>query len=92
MFDDEAIRTLLSQASSRTAAIDVLVDRVVSANADGVNLDFEFVPASNGESPSPKENFVTFVEDLKLALNAVNPSLELTLATPAVDWSGNLRL
>ena len=27
MFDDEAIRTLLSQASSRTAAIDILVDR-----------------------------------------------------------------
>ncbi|MEC8050476.1 MAG: glycosyl hydrolase family 18 protein [Myxococcota bacterium] len=88
MFDDEAIRTLLSQASSRSAAIDILVDRVVGADADGVNLDFEFVPASNGESPTPKENFVTFVEDLKTALNAVDPSLEVTLATPAVDWSG----
>ena len=88
MFDDEAIRTFLASNVARSAAIETLVSRVTETGADGINLDFEFVPASNGESPSPKENFVTFVEDLKSALVAVNPQWELSLATPAVDWSG----
>ena len=88
MFDDEAIRTFLSSESARLTAINLLVERVMVTGADGVNLDFEFVPASNGESPRPKQNFVTFVEDLKAALVSVNPTLELSLATPAVDWSG----
>ena len=88
MFDDEAIRAFLASANARQTAIELLVDRVTATGADGVNLDFEFVPASNGESPSPKQNFVTFVQELKAALVSVSPSLELSLATPAVDWSG----
>lgn len=88
MFDDEGIRTFLASEAARTSAISSLIDLVREAGADGVNLDFEFVPSSNGETPTPKENFVTFVEDLKTALLAIEPSYEVSLATPAVDWSG----
>ena len=51
MFDDEASWTLVSGFVENCRVTDILFDRVVSVNADGVNLDFEFVPASNGESP-----------------------------------------
>jgi len=88
MFDDEAIRTFLASSAARASAISALLEFVREAGADGVNLDFEFVPSSNGETPSPKENFVTFVQDLKAALASEDPAYELSLATPAVDWSG----
>ena len=88
MFDDEAIRAMLGSAAARDLAVTALVDRVRATGADGINLDFEFVPSSNGESPTPKQNFVTFVTELKSALIALDPNLELSLATPAVDWSG----
>jgi spore germination protein YaaH len=53
--------------------------------ADGINIDFEFVPKS------ARDGFVTFMTDLKDAVRASAPNGgegHVSLAGPAVDWSG----
>ncbi|MBZ0270465.1 hypothetical protein K8I61_00400 [bacterium] len=74
--------TLLSSAINRANAIDNIVFEVTDAGADGVNIDFELLPATQ------KANFVTFIEDLADALRAAIPGAHLSIDTPAVDWSG----
>ncbi|HIA00306.1 MAG TPA: hypothetical protein EYN66_00045, partial [Myxococcales bacterium] len=89
MFDRDEIREVLSTADNRTRAIDNLLEIVQDAGADGINIDFEFVPeAQAGESPSPKQNFVTFMADLTTAFHAAIESSHVSLASPAVDWGG----
>ncbi|MBJ80297.1 MAG: hypothetical protein CMH60_03175 [Myxococcales bacterium] len=90
LFSRPDIRTLLADPVKRANAIENMVGQVVDIGGDGINIDFEMVPgALEGESPTPKENFVTFIQELKTALNAEIPDNHLTIATPAVDWSGS---
>ena len=72
----------MSNANYRQNIITTLVNSVSSAGADGVNIDFEGLPSSQ------KENMVQFITDLKAAFNNAIPGSQVTLATPAVDWSG----
>jgi len=82
LFNSNAISSLLSNANYRQNIITTLVNSVSSAGADGVNIDFEGLPSSQ------KENMVQFITDLKAAFNNAIPGSQVTLATPAVDWSG----
>lgn len=87
---NSGIRTLLDNPTSRQAAIDNLIAKVQAVGGHGVNIDFEFVPSAEaGESPTPKENFVTFMTDLTTAFHASIPGSHVSLATPAVDWNGS---
>lgn len=79
-FSATVIETLLLSPANRQAAIDNLVDQVVSAGGDGVNVDFEGLPFS------VKAQFVQFVADLKVAMDAAIGDSSVTLAMPAVDW------
>ncbi len=81
LFNSNAISTLLSNANYRQNLITTLVNSVSSAGADGVNIDFEGLPSSQ------KENMVHFITDLKAAFESAIPGSQVTLATPAVDWS-----
>ncbi len=81
LFDNDDIGTLLANTAYRQAAIDNLIARVIQGNADGVNIDFEFVPAS------AKENFNTFIHDLTQAFHDQIPGSEVSIAMPSVDWS-----
>ena len=88
--DNEGIRALLANPVSRQRAIDNLLDKVQAIGGQGINIDFEFVPAAaTGESPSPKENFVTFIRDLSMAFHTAIPGSHVSLATPAIDWNGS---
>ncbi|MBC8376970.1 MAG: T9SS type A sorting domain-containing protein [FCB group bacterium] len=80
-FDNSGIATLLGNANYRQAAIDNLISRVIEGNADGVNIDFEFVPSS------ATENFNTFIHDLTQAFHDQIPGSEVSIAMPSVDWS-----
>ena len=82
LFNSNDISSLLSNANYRQNIITTLVNSVSSAGADGVNIDFEGLPSSQ------KENMVQFITDLKAAFNNAIPGSQVTLATPAVDWSG----
>ncbi len=84
-FDNSSIATLLSSAGKRQTAIASCLELMATHGADGVNIDFEFVPAS------AKADFVTFMADLKTAVFAAQPNGgpgHVSLAGPAVDWSG----
>ncbi len=81
-FDADSIGAFLSSPSARAAAVSALVSLVVSAGGDGVNVDFEGLPRAN------KADLVGFVADLKQALDAALGRSHVSLATPAVDWSG----
>jgi spore germination protein YaaH len=80
-FYGSQISALLGAAANRQNAINNIVNQVVSAGADGVNIDFEGVPAL------AKTNFVTFIAELNTALNAAINDAHLSVCTPAVDWA-----
>ena len=80
-FNSNSIATLLSNSTYRQNLITTLTNSVSSAGADGVNIDFEGLPSSQ------KENMVQFITDLKTAFDSAIPGSQVTLATPAVDWS-----
>ncbi len=80
-FDNTGIGILLGDAIYRQNAIDNLIARVVQGNADGVNIDFEFVPSS------ARNDFNTFMHDLTQAFHDQIPGSEVSIAMPSVDWS-----
>ncbi|MEA3287102.1 MAG: glycosyl hydrolase family 18 protein [Candidatus Marinimicrobia bacterium] len=79
-FDNSAIGTLLGNAASRQTAINNLISAVSQGNADGVNIDFEFVPTAS------RNNFNTFIHDLTVAFHDQIPGSEVSIAMPSVDW------
>lgn len=84
-FSKAEIGTLLQSPTARQNAIDTCLELIATHNADGVNIDFEFVPAS------AKAEFVTFMADLKAAVTQAQPNGQdghVSLAGPAVDWGG----
>ena len=84
-FDSGDIATIVGTADRRQVAIQTCIDLMHAQDADGVNIDFEFVPKS------AKANFVTFMAELKSAVRAEAPNGgdgHVSLAGPAIDWSG----
>ncbi len=84
LFDDAGIETLLGNSSYRQNAIDNLISKVIQGNADGVNVDFEFV-----KNPAYKDEFNTFIYDLTQAFHDQIPGSEVSIAMPSVDWWGS---
>ena len=80
LFDNDAIASLLANTTSRQTAINNLISRVNQGNADGVNIDFEFVPTS------ARNNFNTFIQELSEAFHDQIPGSEVSIAMPSVDW------
>ncbi len=74
--DSSVIGSVLESPGHRARAASEIQQLVDSFGADGVNIDFEGVPAAN------KADFVTFIRELEVVVP------EVYLATPAVDWSG----
>lgn len=81
-FSSTTISSILSSAANRTNAVKNLVNMVRGANCEGVNIDFEGLPSAQ------KQNMVRFVAELSDSFHSWNPSSHVSLATPAVDWSG----
>jgi spore germination protein YaaH len=72
---------ILSDPVKRERLIATIVDAVKSAGGDGVNIDFESVRSSQ------RGNLVQFMRDLASAMRSAIPGAEVSMATPAVDWS-----
>lgn len=81
MFGSNSLTTLLSNPTHRQNAINNLLQLVIDGNADGIDIDFELLPASQ------RDNLVTFMQELETSFHAVLPRAIITMATPAVDWS-----
>ena len=85
-FSDSSIASLVNSPQNRAKAIESFLELMAVHGADGVNIDFEMVPASG------REGFVTFMADLKSAVVAAQPNGtdgHVTLAGPSVDWWGS---
>ena len=85
LFSDELIGQLLDSSTAQATAIETCLSLVAMHDADGVNIDFETVPYGS------KQAFVTFMNDLKDAVDEAMPDgrqSHVTLAGPAVDWDG----
>ncbi len=83
LFGSTALTALLGNTANRQRAIDTLLAAVQAAGADGVDIDFELMPAGQ------KANMVTFMRDLTDAFHTYIPGSIVTMAMPAVDWSGS---
>jgi hypothetical protein len=81
LFDSSALQSLLSDSGRRQTLIGNLKAQVLRGGAEGVNIDFEGVPASQ------KNNLVVFMKELALEIKAAVPGAHISIDTPAVDWS-----
>lgn len=72
---------LLTDTVKQWTLINTVISQLQSRNGDGVNFDFESVPAAQ------KANMVSFCRRAVRGIKAVLPAAEISLATPAVNWS-----
>ncbi len=77
-------RELLKSASAKKKLISNLVELITAQKANGVCIDFEGVPESQ------KSNYAEFVSNLKSALFKANPSHQIYLALPKVNWQKSI--
>ena len=63
-----------------------LIELIVLRGTQGINLDFEAVPASQ------KDGLTSYIMEISQALHAVLPQAELSIAAPAVNWSNTFDL
>ncbi len=81
-FGGSNVAQLLNDATARQNAIDNLVAKMIEGGGDGIDIDYE------GLNASEREEMVEFIIDLRAAMDDAQPGSLLTMATPAVDWSG----
>jgi hypothetical protein len=71
----------LGNSAARSAMIDSVVALLKLRGADGVNIDFEGMPAA------ARGGFTSFMTELGTRLHSVIPGSRVSIALPAVDWS-----
>ncbi|MCK4577578.1 MAG: T9SS type A sorting domain-containing protein [Candidatus Marinimicrobia bacterium] len=80
LFGGTDLETLLGSPTNRQRAIDNLLSKVQSMDADGVDIDFELMPADQ------QGNMIIFMQALTAAFRDNIPGAIITMAMPAVDW------
>jgi MYXO-CTERM domain-containing protein len=85
LFDGAGIAALCNSPTARANGIKNMIDEMEAGGADGISIDFEFVPGS------AREGFVAFVSELRAALTERgHPMAGISIAGPTTDWSGGL--
>jgi len=80
LFSGQSI--FFNNPDARQTLTNNLIDLVKQRNAHGVSLDFEAVPSSQGE------NMLEYIGEFSSAFHDSLPDGILSIAMPAVDWSG----
>ena len=81
-FSASTITSILSSSTNRTNLVNNLLVQVQAGGADGVNVDFEGMPVAQ------RDSLTLFMQELSSTFYAAIPGSHITIATPAVDWSG----
>lgn len=81
LFGSSVLTTFLDNATAKQNLIDNLITLIQDRGADGVNIDFEGLPASQ------KTNFANFMVDLSDQMHTAIPDSEVSTVLYAVDWS-----
>lgn len=74
---------LLSDTLKQERMITTLISLLKSRSGDGVNFDLELVRNTQ------RANLVSFMRRASTRIRAEIPLAEISMATPAVDWSGS---
>jgi len=74
---------LLSDTVKQERMISTLITLLKARNGDGVNFDLESVRNTQ------RANLVSFMRRASTRIKAEIPLAEISMATPAVDWSGS---
>ncbi|MBM4162613.1 MAG: T9SS type A sorting domain-containing protein [Ignavibacteria bacterium] len=82
-FGSEQNNKLLSDTVKQQTMINTLISLLQARNGDGVNFDLESVPNTQ------RSNLVAFMRRAATQIKAQLPNAEISMATPAVDWSGS---
>lgn len=62
-------------------AVSAIIAKVQATGMDGVNVDFELIPASD------RAGYTLFVQMLGTALRAAIPTTQYSVDIPAIDWN-----
>jgi spore germination protein YaaH len=81
-FGNERNDKLLSDTVKQERMITTLISLLKSRSGDGVNFDLESVRNTQ------RTNLVSFMRRATARIKAELPASEISMATPAVDWSG----
>jgi spore germination protein len=84
-FDGQLVASLIATPDAREAHAEALAQLVTQNGYDGIDVDYELVPAS------AKTNFTAFIQLLAQKLHASNKQLSVTLAAKTSDaqtWAG----
>ncbi len=73
--------TFLTSALAKQTFIDSIISLLRFRNADGVNIDFELLPAAQ------RNNFSGFMQSLSNQVKAAIPGATVSVALYAVDWN-----
>ena len=68
------VRALLSNPASRATLVADIMSEITSRGLDGVSFDFEPILSDQGD------NFAALLNDMRVALDAVNPMYQITFA------------
>jgi len=79
--DTSSTNTLIFSPTDYNKAADNIVAEVMRVGADGVNIDFELLDASN------KARFTDFNQVVTTKMHAAKSGSQVTSALPAIDWS-----
>jgi spore germination protein YaaH len=80
-FGSERNTKILTDTTKQWTLINTVIAQLKARNGDGVNFDFESVPAAM------KANMISFCRRAVRGIKAELPLAEISLATPAVNWS-----
>jgi spore germination protein YaaH len=80
-FGAAANAAVLGDTTKQKRMIDSLVSLLKLRNGDGVNFDLESVGSGQ------RASLVAFIQRVRKAFNARLPGAEISMASPAVDWS-----
>lgn len=73
--------SFFNNTQSQQTLIDTLISIVAEREIQGINIDFEAVPSSQSD------NLTAFIQSLSAQMHAELPGAELSIASPAVNWS-----
>jgi spore germination protein YaaH len=73
---------ILGDTLKQNRMISTLISLLQSAGGDGVNFDFETIRSTQ------RSNLVSFMRRAAIRIRSQLPNAEISMATPAVDWSG----
>lgn len=74
---------LLSDTTKQVTLLNTVASLLKGRNGDGVNFDFETLPLAQ------RANMVDFIRRAVRIIKSELPSAEISIASPAVDWSGS---